>query len=151
MKLFECQHCGQPLYFENTHCEGCGRRLGYSPSRETMAALESDEGGWRTPAQPGVRYRLCANADYEVCTWLVNGDAREVVCAACSPNRTIPDLSLPENAAHWRKIEVAKPRLFYTLLKLRLPLTTRPEDPDGLAFDFIAGPQSPSQVITGHS
>jgi len=21
MKLFECQGCGQPLYFENTRCE----------------------------------------------------------------------------------------------------------------------------------
>jgi len=152
MKLFECQHCGQPLYFENTHCEGCGRRLGYLPSRETMAALEADEGGgWRTPAQPGARYRLCANADYEVCNWLVDADLPDQFCAACRHNRTIPDLSLSDNAAHWRKIEVAKHRLFYTLLKLRLPLTTRPEDPDGLAFDFIAGPQSPSQVITGHS
>jgi hypothetical protein len=39
MKLFECQHCGQPLYFENAHCEGCCRRLGYLPSKEIMAAL----------------------------------------------------------------------------------------------------------------
>jgi len=41
MKLFECQHCGQPLYFENAHCEGCSRRLGYLPSKEIMAALEA--------------------------------------------------------------------------------------------------------------
>ena len=34
----------------------------------------------------------------------------------------IPDLSLPDNLAHWRMIEIAKHRLFYTLLKLRLPL-----------------------------
>ena len=24
MKLFECQHCGQLLYLENTRCERCG-------------------------------------------------------------------------------------------------------------------------------
>ena len=46
MKLFECQHCGQPLYFENAHCEGCSRRLGYLPSKEIMAALEPDHGSW---------------------------------------------------------------------------------------------------------
>ncbi len=40
MKLFECQHCGQPLYFENTRCESCGRDLGYLPSKETITALE---------------------------------------------------------------------------------------------------------------
>ena len=52
-------------------------------------------------------------------------------------------------------IEVAKHRLFYTLLRLRLPLTTRPEDPEGLAFDFLAdttdGPQGSAPVMTGHS
>jgi hypothetical protein len=53
----------------------------------------------------------------------------------------------------WRKIEVAKHRLFYTLLKLRLPLVTRIEDPEGLGFDFIAdqdGGGGHAQVMTGH-
>ena len=27
MKLFECQNCGQPPYFENTRCESCGLKL----------------------------------------------------------------------------------------------------------------------------
>jgi hypothetical protein len=152
MKLFECQHCGQPLYFENAHCEGCSRRLGYLPSKEIMAALEPDHGSWRTRAQPNARYRYCANAEYGVCNWLIAADSPDTFCAACRHNRMIPDLSLPDNAAHWRKIEIAKHRLFYTLLKLRLPLTTRPEDPDGLAFDFLAAPTQPSApVMTGHS
>ena len=155
MKLFECQHCGQPLYFENTHCEGCARRLGYLPSKEIMAALEPDADVWRTPAGPNVQYRFCANAEYGVCNWLIASDGPDRFCEACRHNRMIPDLSLAENAAHWRKIEIAKHRLFYTLLKLRLPLTTRPEDPDGLAFDFlanpVASPQSSAPIITGHS
>jgi hypothetical protein len=67
----------------------------------------------------------------------------------------IPDLSQPENLADWRRIELAKHRLFYTLLKLRLPLTTKLEDPQqGLAFDFLAAPRpdsAPSEpVMTGH-
>ena len=156
MKLFECQHCSHPLYFENAHCEGCCRRLGYLPSKEVMAALEPDHGFWRTRAEPNARYRYCANAEYEVCNWLIAADSPETFCAACRHNRMIPDLSLPDNAAHWRKIEIAKHRLFYTLLKLRLPLTTRTEDPDGLAFDFLAAPlasssQSSGPVMTGHS
>src|SRR5580658_3452113 len=59
-------------------------------------------------------------------------------CAACRHNRMIPDLMQPQNVIHWRMVEGAKHRLFYTLLKLRLPLITKTEDPDGLAFDFIA-------------
>src|SRR5262249_60650458 len=36
MKLFECQNCGQPLYFENTKCESCGLPLGYLPNQQTL-------------------------------------------------------------------------------------------------------------------
>jgi len=39
MKLFECQNCGQALYFENTRCESCGLALGYLPARQTVTAL----------------------------------------------------------------------------------------------------------------
>jgi hypothetical protein len=40
MKLFECQNCGQRLYFENTRCESCGLSLGYLPANEVVTALE---------------------------------------------------------------------------------------------------------------
>ena len=74
---------------------------------------------------------------------------------ACRYNRTIPDLSSPDNLAHWRKIEFAKHRLLYTLLRLRLPLTTRSEDPNGLAFDFLSDPLGTpggeGPVMTGHN
>jgi hypothetical protein len=70
MKLFECQHCGQPLYFENTRCESCGRKLGYLPGKETMTALEPYRGTWRALAD-GSRYRCCANVEHGVCNWLV--------------------------------------------------------------------------------
>ena len=42
MKLFQCQNCGQPLYFENTRCERCGLALGYLPEQETITALKPD-------------------------------------------------------------------------------------------------------------
>ncbi|MEA2938715.1 MAG: hypothetical protein QOC56_2219 [Alphaproteobacteria bacterium] len=155
MKLFECQHCGQPLHFENTRCESCGRPLGYLPAHETITALEPDGELWRALADPQARYRYCANARHLVCNWLIRSDMSEAFCAACRHNRTIPDLSRPENAVNWQKIELAKHRLFYTLLKLRLPLVTRAEDPVGLAFDFLAPAQEGSRpsapVLTGHA
>jgi hypothetical protein len=154
MKLFECQHCGQPLYFENTLCESCGHHLGYLPGKETVTALEPDGGVWKALAEPELRYRYCANAEHGVCNWLVRSDSAEAFCAACRHNRTIPDLTNSENVARWRKIEVAKHRLFYTLLKLGLPLVTKQEDPNGLAFDFLADPgafaPSVAPVMTGH-
>ena len=108
---------------------------------------------WRALADPKGRYRYCANALHEVCNWLIPADSPEQFCVACRHNRTIPDLSLPENLQHWRKIEVAKHRLFYTLLKLRLPLSTRTRSPTALAFDFLAdqtGPTAATPVMTGH-
>lgn len=152
MKLFECQHCGQPLYFENTRCESCGHDLGYLPSKETITALEQDKDDkrdWRARAEPQGRYWYCGNAQYGVCNWLILAHGPEQFCAACRHNRTIPDLSQPENAANWRKVEIAKHRLFYTLLKLKLPLATKQEDPNGLAFDFLSAPAG-APLMTGH-
>jgi hypothetical protein len=65
----------------------------------------------------------------------------------------VPDLSLPMNLRRWRQIEQAKRRLFYTLLRLQLPLTSRANDDKGLAWDFLADSQigqASTQVMTGH-
>jgi hypothetical protein len=153
MQLFQCQHCGQALFFENTHCESCGRRLGYLPAEGLLTALEPDGAAWRSLAAGDV-HGLCSNAAHDVCNWLIPAGSNEAFCAACRYNRTVPDLSLPENLASWRKLEQAKHRLFYTLLKLGLPLQTRQEDPEeGLAFDFLADPEgsdASQAVMTGH-
>jgi hypothetical protein len=156
MKLFECQNCRQPLYFENTRCESCGLALGYLPGRETVSALKGSEGDWRPLAERRWKYRYCANVVHGVCNWLVRTDSPDALCLACRHNRTIPDLSVPENQPRWQKIEIAKHRLFYTLLKLRLPLASKLEDPGGgLAFDFLAVPLDPAAaeaaVVTGHA
>ena len=155
MRLFECQHCGQPLYFRNTRCERCGRQLGYLPAKQTLTALEPDARGFRALAERRGRYRYCANAQYDACNWLLHVESPEQFCAVCRHNRTIPDLTIPENLINWRTIEYAKHRLFYTLLKQRLPLATRQEDPDGLAFDVLAHPAdgTPGRepILTGHA
>jgi hypothetical protein len=152
MKLFECQNCGQPLYFENTKCESCGAQLGYLPRESTVSALRpAGENLWQALAKPDVRYRFCGNAVHDVCNWLIAEHEPDQFCVACRHNRTIPNLSDPENLRRWRLIEVAKHRLFYTLLKLRLPLDARNKDTNPLTFDFldpgaVAGPP----VMTGH-
>jgi len=155
MKLFECQYCGQPLYFENTKCESCGHRLGYLPFESKLSALEPEGDAWKALADPGQTYRFCANAELDACNWLLPSDSTETHCAACRHNRTIPDLSDAENMARWRKLEIAKHHLFYTMLRLCLPLQSRTEDPEfGLAFDFLSDVTNPdgtvTKVLTGH-
>src|SRR5258708_3360500 len=156
MELFECQKCGQLLTFENTRCESCGSQLGYLRAQETLSVVEPEGDVWRALAGPEKRYRFCANAQYGVCNWMVDDDQPSPFCAACRHNQTVPDLSIPDNVRRWRKLEFAKHRLIYTLLKLRLPLATKDEDPDGLAFDFlhpeaIAPDGSEAPVMTGHA
>lgn len=152
MQLFECQNCGQTLFFENRSCERCGHRLGYIATRQTLAALRADGEGWRPLDEPAVSYRFCRNADLDACNWLVVDTDPAGFCEACRHNHTIPDLSAPAALDRWRRLEVAKHRLLYTLLQLRLPLATRPEDPEGLAFDMLADPSDPRapKVMTGH-
>ena len=55
-----------------------------------------------------------------------------------APSRTS---AAPEHLLLWQRLEAAKHRLVYGLLRLGLPLVSRVDDPDaGLAFDFLADP-----------
>jgi hypothetical protein len=152
MKLFTCPNCAQLLYFETTTCASCGMRLGYSTARNEVVAVHLEDGQWRTQALPEGQRHLCANAEHEACDWLVPAGDEDAFCIACRHNRTIPDLSQPDNLLHWRRIEEAKRRLFYTLLRLRLPLVTRRENDNGLAFDFLSSTGTAAErVMTGHA
>ena len=154
MKLFSCQGCGNLLYFENIRCESCGRTLGYLPDLTEISALDPKEGGgWTALAAQGVPYRFCRNFEHGVCNWMLPADSHEEFCAGCRHYRTIPDLSVEGNAQLWGKIEIAKHRLFYSLLRLGLPLENRADDPDhGLVFDFLQDPPDSHAhgVMTGH-
>jgi hypothetical protein len=152
MKLFKCQNCGQLLYFENDHCERCGHRLGYLPEAGELSAVEADGSTWLALARSAGRYRFCANWEANACNWLVPATADEVFCLACAHNRTIPDISDPENHRHWQKLEEAKRRLMYSLVKLNLPTPTEASgDAEPLVFDFLADyPQNGEKVMTGH-
>ena len=76
------------------------------------------------------------------------------VLQACRLNRTIPCLDPPQHLLLWQRLEGAKHRMVYGLLRLGLPLVSRAEDPAGLAFDFSpirGGLAGQPQTMTGHA
>ena len=153
MKLFACDHCGNTVYFENTLCERCGHQLGYVPDRNALVSLVEDSGLWSSPAIHEDSFVFCANAAYGACNWLIPANpGGDIYCAACRHNETIPAIEDPLNLGRWQVIERAKKRLFYSLLRLRLPLQTRLENPThGLSFRFLADlPVELTPVLTGH-
>lgn len=155
MKLFECQQCANPIFFENTTCENCGCELGYLVDGQVLSALKKNGSVFIPLAHPDSSYRYCANHQYGVCNWLVSADSAKSLCVACELNETIPDLSDPKNQTAWRKIEVAKHRLIYSLIRFGLAFENKVSAPEtGLAFDFLAD-ASPDQgqpgVLTGHT
>ena len=160
MKIFRCQSCAQVVYFENTQCVKCGADLGYLPDHCLMSALEPDaDNCWRPLASPsqGALYRKCQNYSMEqVCNWMVPADYQENFCVACRFNQTIPNLTVAGNKLLWQRLETAKRRLFYSLLRLGLPLISKQEDPEtGLAFAFLADADpvfmENAQAMTGHA
>ncbi|MDF1793259.1 MAG: putative zinc-binding peptidase [Thalassobaculaceae bacterium] len=154
MKLFECQSCGQLLYFENTICVRCDHTLGYLAGQAQLSALKPDDvGRWQALGDTDHLYRLCANAEHGACNWMVPSESADGYCRACRLNRTVPNLGDPDRLALWRRLETAKRRLVYSLLRLGLPVQSKDDDPSGgLAFDFLSGEDSDGEpVVTGHA
>ena len=158
MKVFHCDHCGNLLFFENTVCLHCQRRVAFMPDLGVVGSLEldpTDPGTWRSPlpraAEQG--YRLCRNYSVEeVCNWTASAAAGGL-CLSCNLTQVVPDLSQPGAKAAWYRLETAKRRLVYTLSNLGLPLANRVAEPErGLAFEFCADSLDGSvRVITGHA
>jgi len=158
MQTFHCQSCDNPVYFENTSCGRCGHVLGALPDVPCMSALEPAGDGLWTPLAPeadGRPYRQCDNyARHQVCNWMVPADSGRALCDACRFNTTIPNLERPDSLSRWGRIEAAKRRLIYALMRLGLPLPDKDEDPErGLAFAFLSSQDAaPGQtVMTGHA
>jgi len=154
MKLFECQQCASPIFFENTHCENCGLELGFLPDRQVLSALENRQSALVPLAAPQFPYRFCDNHQHGVCNWLVPEEAGQGLCVACVLNETIPDLSDFQHRLAWQTVETAKHRLIYSLIRFNLPFASKIAEPQtGLAFNFLADTnQNPDQpgILTGH-
>jgi hypothetical protein len=111
------------------------------------------DGRWSPLAAPGEQRFLCRNAANDACNWLVPPGTNDALCVACRHNGLIPNLTDPSSLAAWQLIELAKHRLFYSLLRWKLPLSTVAEDPaHGLSFEFLADPPDATgpKVLTGH-
>ncbi|MBB5571731.1 MULTISPECIES: zinc-binding metallopeptidase family protein [Rhizobium] len=154
MRLFACDHCGQPVHFDNRQCVRCGYQLGFVPERLAMYALEADGSNWRLVADPTRLVRFCANAALDICNWMVEAGDPEPFCIACRHNRLVPNTDTRQGVDRWRRIGQAERHLFYSLLRWHLPHPDCRQDPEGgLVFDFLEDEVQGGTVVparTGH-
>ena len=162
-RAYSCGQCGKPVFLRNSLCLNCGTAVGYEPERRTMVALTptDTETVWELVGENGALVMRCANLDTAAaCNWLIAADAEgnfdqpnryPGFCLACSLNRMVPDQSIERNHELWRRLEIAKRRLVSQLLALALPVETRLEISNGLAFDMIESEQGMTHVMTGHN
>ncbi|MBX3657309.1 MAG: putative zinc-binding peptidase [Ramlibacter sp.] len=162
MRVFLCDHCGHPVFFENVACLHCGSALAFLPDRLALCAIEpvgaEAPGLWQpcggAPAdEPRARYRLCHNhAALQACNFAVNASDVHTLCVSCRLTRLLPDLSVPANHERWYRIEVAKRRLYYTLARLGLVSpSVSSHTLEGPVFEFLADQPGAAPVLTGHS
>lgn len=141
MKRMHCR-CGQPVYFDNHSCVNCGRQLAFDCK---VLEMQSED-------TPGAGLAVCANRSNAVrCNWMPKPGNARGLCLSCALSKTIPTLSKPENHGRWRKLEAAKRRLIYDLLRIGLPV-----DDSRLKFEFKEDRRtnpdvSDQHVTTGHA
>ena len=152
MRIFLCPGCDHQVFFSNTECLNCSLPVGYSPSAGMMLPLPDDRGQQK---YGGVANRACANRELIGCNWLLEPDAAADLCQSCSHTIKIPDTAQPQNLKLWRRLERAKRRLFYALVRFELPLAVNPTQAEGtLRFEFLGDELHPNgaveKVMTGH-
>ncbi|RUS60319.1 hypothetical protein EGN72_08825 [Pseudorhodobacter sp. E13] len=155
MRRFQCPVCTTEVHFGNSHCGHCGAGLGYLPRHDQMQALPLG-GGSPTP---------CANREVIGCNWLCDsggdgggdgdGNGGASLCLSCRHTMKIPNTADTERQNQWARLERAKRRLFYSLLKFNLPLSDSPDGTAGsLQFELLGDETRPDgaqkRVMTGH-
>ena len=150
MKIFQCSHCANPVFFENVICQKCGYWLGYDHPTLSMYAVPPGSGPWMINSGNVKNVRYCRNHEYDVCNWFVEDGIAEY-CSACQLNRTIPNLQMESTLPKWRHFEQAKHRLVYSLKRLGLPLISKMQDEgSGLCFHFIDKEVESKDIKMGH-
>lgn len=144
MKAFTCRVCGNPLYFENSLCVGCGSALGYSRAEREIVPV--DEQGVYVDAAGWV-WHVCRNLNLSGCTWLAtHADAQ---CEACDLTRTRPNDADAAGLANFLLAERAKRHLVAELDALGFAVVGKAHDPlGGLCFDLLSSANE--QVVIGH-
>ncbi|HWD17685.1 MAG TPA: putative zinc-binding peptidase [Verrucomicrobiae bacterium] len=156
MKAYHCDGCGSLVFFDNVSCLTCHHALGFLPASGELRALEpAGEGVWRPVASGtnGPLHRKCANAEqHQVCNWMTPVDDPNPFCVSCRLNEVIPNLEAPGNLERWRRLEMAKRRIVYTILQLGLPMdAVAAEKRPALRFKFLGEAPGQPPVLTGHA
>lgn len=155
MKTFYCQACNNLVFFENDKCLKCNHPLGFIPETGELSALERGENNaWRPLAKGENKlYRSCDNATkHKVCNWLVAADDPNPLCVSCRLTTIIPDLTVAGNIERWQKVEQAKRRVIYTIMRLGLPTeAVAEENRPALRFNFVGDVPGAPPVLTGHA
>lgn len=161
MKTSICQ-CGNRIFFDNSHCQSCHSELGFIVDDGALSSLTLlDDNRWVAHVNQR-HYRKCYN--YTVnrnCNWMIADDDANKFCLSCRMSEVIPNLRKSENIERWNKIERAKRRLVYSLIRLELPFKDKQTDPlNGLSFrlmednkhysEFASGPVESLHIVTGH-
>lgn len=125
MRLFRCTDCSHLVFFENTSCIRCSAQLAFDPAACVIRTMPATTSG---PAR--------CHAGAPGCNWLVT-DGTDGRCISC--RLTVSPAPKQGSPAYeqWGRLEAAKRRLLYTVLRLELPLTR-------LRFAF------PAKGTTGH-
>jgi hypothetical protein len=154
MRAFACSHCGQLLFFENSHCLRCGTPLGFLPAQLDLRSLEplSGERYRLLDTRGRNRYKRCARAGEARCNWLVGEDDGDL-CESCRLTAEVPAMRGDNELRAFAQAEGAKRRLLYQLLDLGLPFTGKLGDErearPALRFSLgFSGEKQP--VLTGH-
>ena len=160
MKIFKCDTCGHPVFFENVQCLHCGSPLAFLPDQLTVASFAVDQEApgalWRRKqigASAPSAYRICQNhVLYGACNFTVLTEDPNALCVSCRQTVMVPDLSIAANRKRWFLIEAAKRRLFFTLARLGLAATdgiSRPSE--GPRYEFLGDIPGAPAVMTGHN
>lgn len=154
MKIFNCDNCSQPVYFDNTHCLKCQNNLGFEHCQLKMVSLHLHQNGILTESASGKGYHYCINRQHGVCNWVISNESTDEFCMACVLNQITPDTSKPEYLSRWKVIEMAKHRLVYALLRWGFPIIPKSVDYEkGFGFNFKSDSSMPEgqRVMTGHA
>lgn len=132
MKQLICPNCRTRIFFEQTECANCAEALSFDTAVADVVPA--------TTVQP------CANRTLIGCNW--STDDEDPFCTSCRLTRTIPNLGSDRNVMLWKKVEQAKRRLTYDLMRLELPLAI----PGGaqIAFDILSDETAGHPIMTGH-
>lgn len=145
VKAYACRACGNPLYFENSVCVGCGTGLGYSRAEREIVPV--DEHGVYADAEGWV-WHVCRNLNLSGCTWLAPLEGGQ--CAACDLTRTRPNDADAVGIANFLLAERAKRHLVAELDALGFAVVGKAEDPvNGLCFDLLSSTQQ--KVMIAHA